>query len=197
MAPRIFTRYWHQSLYNPGRSGYRSSSTWLLSSLKGTVVRRRCGPFRQPFRPDSGRLYCRLKEVRPDSKSGSGIHRRDVLDRFRPGISSRNSEVYFDFLHPIVLYGGWLQTSTSVSQASGSHGGNFVRYAHLHMHPIQWYLKDQIRLDEPAGSEALSIQQGSIGAGSMLVDGGRQLVSGENFCISTSHCHHRCQCGKM
>ena len=71
-----------------------------------------------------------------------------------------------------------------------------LRYAHLHMHLIQWYLKDQIILDETAGSEAPSIQQGRIRAGSMVVENGIQLVS-ENFCISTSHFHYRCQCGMM
>lgn len=138
---------------------------------------------------NSGRFYYKGKELRSDYKPGSGIHRREIIDRHGPSLSSIVLEQGFGFLQTVVLQGGNLQASASVSQAFGSNGGNAISHEICPPPHVADPVVPQEFVDTPARSEAPCVHQSELGAGSAMVDGGCQFVCGETICMSTSHCH--------
>ena len=98
-------------------------------------------------------------------------------------------------MHPVVLYGRHLQTSRPVHQTPLPHDSNITSHDVCLLSYVGLSLLPQGSLAKPEGSKTPCIHQFGIGAGFTVVDGGRQLVSGKTFCVTTSHCHchHRCQ----
>ena len=79
---------------------------------------------------DSGRIY-QSEEVRPHSDAGSSLHRRVVSDGPSSDLPFCRAGAY----KPAHQFHRFLRLMAVTVLV--------VRYAHLHMQPIQWYLKDQ------------------------------------------------------
>ena len=69
---------------------------------------------------DAGRLYNQPEEIRPDTGTGFDLHWTVVSDVLGADFSAGGHEGCSDLLCPVILQGGLLQASTSVS-TSGSH----------------------------------------------------------------------------
>ena len=87
--------------------------------------------------------FSELEEVRVHPYTGSGLHRGEFPDGPGQAVPSRVEKPGTDHLCGILLQNTGIQTSTPVSETAGLMAVTLqsMEYAHLHMRPIQRYLK--------------------------------------------------------